>query len=160
MIYIKLFLNMYLSKLIFYIFGRLISKVPLIEKILKNYNNNFRIVYYHMVTDVKHDYYFGNKSINKKEFYNHMIFLKQRYEVISLKEALYKIKHKKTLDNKLVITFDDGFKENYSTIAPILDEMKIPATFFFTSNLLKFQSDVKMFWQQPQKSKSLIIMKE
>jgi peptidoglycan/xylan/chitin deacetylase (PgdA/CDA1 family) len=35
-----------------------------------------------------------------------------------------------------IISFDDGFENNYSVAAPILDEFKIPAVFYITSNFV------------------------
>jgi peptidoglycan/xylan/chitin deacetylase (PgdA/CDA1 family) len=35
-----------------------------------------------------------------------------------------------------IISFDDGFENNYSIAAPILDELKIPAVFYITSNFV------------------------
>jgi peptidoglycan/xylan/chitin deacetylase (PgdA/CDA1 family) len=37
---------------------------------------------------------------------------------------------KESLYRKLVLTFDDGFRENYDVIATILKEKGITATFF------------------------------
>ena len=35
-----------------------------------------------------------------------------------------------------IISFDDGFENNYSIAAPILDDLKIPAVFYITSNFV------------------------
>jgi glycosyltransferase involved in cell wall biosynthesis/peptidoglycan/xylan/chitin deacetylase (PgdA/CDA1 family) len=39
--------------------------------------------------------------------------------------------------NVAVVTFDDGFEDNFFRAAPILAEMNVPATFFITSGLLE-----------------------
>lgn len=41
------------------------------------------------------------------------------------------------------ITFDDGFENNYSVAAPVLDEFKIPACFYITTG---FVQDNAMSW--------------
>ena len=45
--------------------------------------------------------------------------------------------------NAFVITFDDGFENNYSVAASILKELKIPATFYITTD---FVSRNQMSW--------------
>lgn len=50
-------------------------------------------------------------------------------------EELIKHKEKPFQDNRILITFDDGLREQYELAKPILDEMGIPAIFFInTSN--------------------------
>lgn len=34
------------------------------------------------------------------------------------------------------ITFDDGFENNYSVVAPVLEDLKIPATFYVTTDFV------------------------
>ena len=118
-----------------YLSGKIINSSKLIEKSLSNYKkNSLRVVYYHMVSEKDHDYYFPQKAIRPKVFIKQIKYLKKNYDIISLKEALYITEKKKSLEKKLIITFDDGFKENYSVIAPILNELNVPAVFFFISN--------------------------
>jgi len=110
---------------------------PLFTKLLIKYKqNSLRIVYYHMISNVKPDYYFNNKGISLKLFKSQISFYKSHYEIISLEKALSLAKKNICLKNKLVITFDDGFVENYSIVAPILLSEKITATFFFTTNCI------------------------
>ena len=42
------------------------------------------------------------------------------------------------LPNKsFVLTFDDGFENNYSVVAPILEEFDVPATFYITTDFIE-----------------------
>ncbi|MFY0631403.1 MAG: polysaccharide deacetylase family protein [Flavobacteriaceae bacterium] len=106
------------------------------NQIIKYKGSSLRIVYYHIISDSNPEHYFSNKALSIKNFRNHIRFFKQNYDIITLDEALHLSSHNETLKNKLVITFDDGFKENYSIIAPILDEEKISATFFIISSCI------------------------
>ena len=115
----------------------LISFIPYSDEFLINYkSDSIRIVYYHMVSNFHHDYYFNNKAIRIDEFKRHIIFLKNRYHIITFKEAKEKIDNNECTKKNLIISFDDGFKENYSIIAPILSDLNIPAAFFFISNCI------------------------
>ena len=44
---------------------------------------------------------------------------------------------------RLLFSFDDGFKNNYSVAAPILDEFQIPAVFYISIELVNTNM---MFW--------------
>ena len=35
------------------------------------------------------------------------------------------------------VTFDDGFENNYSLAAPILEDLKVPATFYVTTDFIE-----------------------
>ena len=60
-------------------------------------------------------------------------------------ELLYYKKNSLKLPKKTVcITFDDGFFENnYTIAAPILDDLNLPATFYFSTGIIGSE---KMFW--------------
>ena len=66
-----------------------------------------------------------------------MRWLKKRFSFINLQE--YITLHQKDpglTRDKLALTFDDGYKNTYALVAPVLIEESIPTTFFVnTSNL-------------------------
>jgi peptidoglycan/xylan/chitin deacetylase (PgdA/CDA1 family) len=58
-----------------------------------------------------------------------------------------RIKNKETLDPKtVVITFDDGYKDNLLNAVPILKKYNIPATFFITSGYIN--TDNTLSWDK------------
>tara|TARA_X000000368_G_scaffold417439_1_gene413842 strand:+ start:9558 stop:10457 length:900 start_codon:yes stop_codon:yes gene_type:complete len=89
-----------------------------------------------LISDTNPEYYFKNKALSINEFRKHIKFFKKHYEIIKLEEALKICEENKSLENKLVITFDDGFKENYSKVAPILYDEGISATFFMITSCI------------------------
>ena len=110
------------------------NKIPNKNSILWKYQTPV-IVYYHMVSDNIHPYYpYG--SINPIEFQEQIKNLKKFFTIISLPEAIERNKSNNQIRNSLVLTIDDGFSECYSVIAPILEEEKIPATFFLIDNCI------------------------
>ena len=111
-------------------------KISFVPKVVNYKKSSVRIVYYHIISNNNPEYYFPNKALGVEDFRRQIKFFKKNFQVIKLDEALNLAFEGKSLKNKLVITFDDGFKENYSVIAPILDEEKISATFFMISSCL------------------------
>lgn len=89
--------------------------------------NKLLVLRYHSVNDYrKHEV---NVRINT--FRKQMEFLARCYQPVSLKEAVEDLKEKRQLpDNAVVVTFDDGYKDNYTNVYPILKKLNIPATIF------------------------------
>jgi len=77
-----------------------------------------------------------------------MRFLKKyRYNVLPLKELANLIRDKKRIPTRAVaITFDDGFKNNYTFAFPILKKYNLPATMFIIVN--EVGRPDKMSWEE------------
>lgn len=94
-----------------------------------------RIVYYHMISDSKFDF-FNGFTVSKKKFENDVIHYKNYFNVITFKEVYEYLKDGKSIKDALVITFDDGYKENFLNAKSILDKHKLKATFFLNSSTI------------------------
>jgi peptidoglycan/xylan/chitin deacetylase (PgdA/CDA1 family) len=105
-------------------------------RLIKYKNSSVRIVYYHMVSNFERPHYFDHKAISKKLFQEQIDFFKQHYKIVCISEAIYLIDNNENIKNLLVISFDDGFKENFTNIYPILKRNKISGTFFIISNCI------------------------
>ena len=70
------------------------------------------------------------------------------YKSIGLDELIYAINNNKVLNSKsVVITFDDGYRDQYINALPILEKYNIKATFFIYTNAIdKFP--IAMTWDQ------------
>lgn len=118
---------------------------------LKNFNqihnNNINVILlYHGVSKhlsngiENHSF----KHINYREFEKHMRYLKKNCSVLSMNDLIeFKKNNIKCPKNSVIISFDDGFENNYSVAAPILDQLNLPATFYITSGLI--ETDI-LFW--------------
>ena len=97
------------------------------------------ILLYHLIfpdNTPAHSWNAGN-IIRLSAFRRQMRWLKKRFSFINLQDyiALYQKDPGLTRD-KLALTFDDGYKNTYALVAPVLVEESIPATFFVnTCNL-------------------------
>ena len=113
---------------------------------IKNKKNESIILLYHGVSEnvSKGIENHSQKHINYKEFEKNMVYLKKSNVILSMDELIYlKENNDKFPVNSVVITFDDGFENNYSVAAPILDNLNIPATFYITSGLIGTEI---LFW--------------
>lgn len=97
--------------------------------------NSFRIIYYHIVSDNDFTYYPG-RQISTSEFRKQLKWLKKRFQVISVEQAISQELSDRDLKNCLAITFDDGFRSCYDTICPILAEENMSATFYLTTDCI------------------------
>jgi peptidoglycan/xylan/chitin deacetylase (PgdA/CDA1 family) len=99
---------------------------------------NPAIAYYHLVSDaevphVKHLYQFRNIGQFRKDIDTFC----RSFRPISLFDLLASLRQCRALPpNSFLLTFDDGFREIYDVVAPILREKGVPATFFLTTACL------------------------
>ncbi|MCL0059462.1 polysaccharide deacetylase family protein [Dehalococcoidia bacterium] len=90
------------------------------------------ILMYHRVSPKQDDWSF--ERLSPKNFEMQMKYFCRNYEIISLNDLVQYIKQEKPFPKKaVVITFDDGYKDNYLYAYPILKKYRIPATIFLTS---------------------------
>ena len=100
------------------------------------------ILIYHRVGDsLEHSW--SHTSISIEDFENQIRYLSSRCHVIPLDELSQYVQEKKPLPKRaVVITFDDGYKDNYLNAYPVLKRYNVPATVFLatchidTGNLL------------------------
>jgi peptidoglycan/xylan/chitin deacetylase (PgdA/CDA1 family) len=75
-----------------------------------------------------------------------MALLKAKFHIISLKTFLQYRNDKNELPSKtVVITFDDGWEDNYLYAFPIIRKYEIPATIFLTT---EFIGTHRLFWPE------------
>jgi len=99
-------------------------------------NDTLAIFLFHGVIE-KNDYSvrnYMNKHIEKDIFYQILKDLKENGKSLSMDELVeYHCKGESYPPNSFIISFDDGFENNYSIAAPILESLKIPAIFYITT---------------------------
>lgn len=73
----------------------------------------------------------GNKRhLKLSDFEELLVFLKPHVEFINLKETPDLSNLKRSKKPKVLITFDDGYQNNFDFAAPLLTKHSIPAVFF------------------------------
>lgn len=129
-----------------------------------NFNKNiYKIFLFHGVIKKNYDIRnYTKKHILEKKFIKKIKFLKKKYNILSLNQILYLIKNNKHFpSNTCAITFDDGFENNYSIAAPILEKFKIPTTFYFSTdfinnNTMSWIDKIEYTFEKTKKTKVLL----
>ncbi len=91
----------------------------------------------------------GGFFVTPENFTKQMEYIKKNgYQVITMDGLVASIKDKRPLKrNKVVITFDDGYKDNFKYAYPVLKKFEFPATIFLVTDLIgkKFTGKGKEF---------------
>jgi len=92
------------------------------------------VLIYHRVADLERDPQL--LSVSPEHFDDQMRMLARDHAVISLVELLDALRHKRTPNRAVVVTFDDGYADNLISAEPILAAHGIPATVFVSSGYI------------------------
>ena len=115
------------------------------------------ILCYHRVNDRLKD----DMTVSTASLESQIRYLKKHYEVISGKELDSWLAGRSKLKKAVLITFDDGYEDNYTNALPILEKYECPAVFFVPTGYVgtnrDFEFDIasypglvfkKMTWDQ------------
>jgi peptidoglycan/xylan/chitin deacetylase (PgdA/CDA1 family) len=80
--------------------------------------------------------------IDEHSFHMQIEYLRKHFEIISLSEAVGRMGKGEIKRPAAVITFDDGYQNNYDVAFPILCKERIPATIFLTTGLINTNDTV------------------
>lgn len=94
---------------------------------------------YHRVNEYSDDMY--DMSVSPQNFEEHMRYLKERYQIAKFDDNWAEIS-----GDAVVITFDDGYMDNYKFAVPILQKYQIPATIFITTG--NIGTDNEFWWDE------------
>lgn len=141
-----------LSLSVFLYYTRLLT---LFEKIIPD-NKGIKVLAYHRINN--NDFDPLGMNIRVKSFEKQMRFIKRHYKLISLQQAVELLRsHQSIPDNTIVVTFDDGYKDNYINAYPILKKYNIPADIFLSAGaiekkqILWFEAIIASFKQTSKK---------
>jgi peptidoglycan/xylan/chitin deacetylase (PgdA/CDA1 family) len=101
---------------------------------------NVQILLYHRVNDDQDPFF---PAVPTDRFEAQMEYLAGHYFTSSLQEVLERLKHDDLPESTVVVTFDDGYRDNYVHAFPILQRFGIPATIFLASGAI---GSGKMLW--------------
>lgn len=133
------------------LFASFLQKSALNSRLARKNSGRTKILLYHSV--VKRDEFEpsldpADQCLTENEFESTLIHLKNNFNIISLDAFFSPNVDKKGIN--VVITFDDGFLNNFTVAYPILKKYDIPATFFITTS---FASGEKLLSHTTAKEK-------
>jgi len=122
--------------------------LPLIGKTSSLFSNKLSILAYHRIFNIETEDEFPFDpeliSASTEQFKSQMVHIKKYFNPITFRHLIDHINGKTKLPKRpVIITFDDGHKDNYTHAYPILRELKIPATIFLSTGYI---STDQIFW--------------
>jgi peptidoglycan/xylan/chitin deacetylase (PgdA/CDA1 family) len=102
------------------------------------------VLYYHRI---------GGRSVLSKsveQFQDDIRYLSTRYECLTLIELCERLRHGKRFERPIaVVTFDDGYRDNFVNAVPVLREFGVTASFFVSTAYIdsfdEFPHDRELF---------------
>ncbi len=117
-------------------FARFSGLLQCYEKRMKG---RLTILMYHRVLpgELCKNYPLQSLVIPSEVFNAQMEYLAENYTVLPISEALMLLNNKESTKKPIVsVTFDDGYEDNYTIAAPILEKIGVKGTFFITSGFV------------------------
>lgn len=102
------------------------------------------VLIYHRVLELENDPQL--LTVTPDNFERQILWLKENYNIIPLKELIKALTNKKVPNNSIVITFDDGYFDNLYYAKTILEKHKVPATIFVSTGLIG--KDREFWWDE------------
>lgn len=106
------------------------------------------VLNYHRIDDASRlgfDTFIPNVSATPAEFARQMDYVKRNYNVIpGAQLKAFCLGERELPSYPLLITFDDGYRDNYLNAYPILKERDLPALIFLTTDYI--EKDVPFYW--------------
>lgn len=93
---------------------------------------------YHYVRDLKNSRYPNIKGLDVKLFREQLKYIQNHYKVIRMEDLISAFENNTKLPkNSILLTFDDGYKDHFDFVFPILNELGIQGSFFPVANPIK-----------------------
>ena len=88
-------------------------------------------VMYHYTRDLRHSRYPEIKGLDVNLFREQIEYLKTNFQIVTMEEVMAACQGEMDLPEKaMLLTFDDGYIDNYTFAFPILEEFGIQGSFF------------------------------
>lgn len=106
-----------------------------VRKYLKR--NGCNILTYHSIVHEESLPFTVWTQLDAKLFEDHLCYLSNNYNCVSLNEFLRQMSAGRLIPNSVVITFDDGYANNYHAAFPLLKKYSLHATIFVVAGLIE-----------------------
>lgn len=114
-------------------------------------SSRLTVLAYHRIIDIDgadFDFFEPNVSATPAMFEQQMAYVNQHFSVVSLDQVLRFLWHQEPLPPRpLLITFDDGYLDNYQNARPILKKYGFPAVIFLMTSRMD-NPHQRAWWDQ------------
>ncbi len=111
-------------------------------KRIKHINSHkVAVLMYHRIANLQTDPW--GLAVKPQNVEQHLQVLKKNYNVIPISELVIQLHNKKINTNSVCITFDDAYTDNYLYAKPLLQQYKLPVTFFVPTLYINRQ---ELYW--------------
>jgi peptidoglycan/xylan/chitin deacetylase (PgdA/CDA1 family) len=107
----------------------------------------FVLMYHRVLNSVDSQMLFVQPGmfVTTSSFEKQVVFLKKRFEVVFLEDLVEKVLNGESNGGLCAITFDDGWRDNYTDAFSVLKKYSIPATIFLATG---FVGTNRIFWPE------------
>ena len=86
---------------------------------------------YHYTRDLKHSRYPEIRGLDQPLFRQQIEFMKNNFNIVTMEQVMDAVEGKYDLPERaMLLTFDDGYIDNYTVAFPVLDELGVQGSFF------------------------------
>ena len=86
---------------------------------------------YHYTRDLKHSRYPDIKGLDVQQFRQQLEYMKQNFNIVTMETVIEAAEGRSVLPEKaMLLTFDDGYVDNYTYAMPLLEEYGVQGSFF------------------------------
>lgn len=100
--------------------------------LLRKTNKSPMVIYWHGVAN-EYDEIIESESVSTSVFEKQIKYLIKHFEIISIKEYYERYINHSFTNKEVVLTFDDGYRNNLTIAAPILKKYDLPFTVFVST---------------------------
>jgi peptidoglycan/xylan/chitin deacetylase (PgdA/CDA1 family) len=118
------------------------KKEALKKRIRREKNGFCNVLLYHRVNDLEYDP--QQLCVSIKNFEAQLSTLKKDHVFIGIEEFCHILEHNKRFPRRcLMITFDDGYADNYYNALPVLESLNLQALFYIATATINTS---ELFW--------------
>jgi peptidoglycan/xylan/chitin deacetylase (PgdA/CDA1 family) len=87
---------------------------------------------YHYTRDLQHSRYPNIKGLDMPLFRQQIEYMKNNFNIVTMEQVMDAVETSRgeLPENGLLLTFDDGYVDNYTCVLPILEEYGVQGSFF------------------------------
>lgn len=124
-----------------YVDEKILDELEKRTNYIHNFSNNqlVNILLYHRVCNIKNDIW--GLCVSPQHFEEQIKYIKENYKVIRFDDDWSMVR-----EPSVVITFDDGYRDNYLNAFPVLKKYDVPATFFVSTG--NIDKNVGFWWDR------------